>query len=66
MKDPEGWGYYSRFEQGFFQIPTLSRGVGGGGGGGCSLMHYCCGFPEQNSITLHSQNKRINVIDRKL
>ena len=34
MKDPEGWGYYSRFEQGFFQIPTLSRGVGGGGGGG--------------------------------
>ena len=37
MKDPKGWGYYSRFEQGFFQIPTLSRGVcvcGGGGGGG--------------------------------
>ena len=32
MKDPEGWGYYSRFEQGFFQIPTLSRGGGGGGG----------------------------------
>ena len=30
MKDPEEWGYYSRLEQGFFQIPTW----GGGGGGG--------------------------------
>ena len=38
MKDPEGWGYYSRFEQGFFQTPTLSRG-GGGGGSGFLLTH---------------------------
>ena len=43
MKDPEGWGYYLRFEQGCFQILIMSRGGGGrgGGGGGGGFVDVC-------------------------
>ena len=57
MKDPEGWGYYSRFEQGFFQIPTLSWGGGGGGGGG--------GFVDSCITAVVSLNKTVSLCTLK-